>query len=174
MAIAPSLPSVSVDDYFTGGYETAWEYVDGVLVSRNSGSRDHARMVARLIELLVSQNHRVTSYAGFVLSTSETKYRVPDVVCYQAGVVPSDDFDEQTAPAAIFEILSKTDPMAEMQQKCSEYRQIGTENIFIIDLINKAVLIPSGPGFKPLEQQLELEVNGQTIVIPFTDLFRDK
>lgn len=172
MATAPALPPVSVDDYFIGGYEKEWEYVDGALVPRNSGSRDHARMVMRIGQLLVPYEEAVTAYAGFVLNISQSKYRVPDVVCYPAGMDPGDALAGQKAPLAVFEILSKNDPMAEMQQKCSEYRQLGIESIFIVDLLNKAVLVPSGPGFTPLEERLAFDINGQSVSIPFTNLFQ--
>jgi Uma2 family endonuclease len=128
-------------------------------------------MVARIIVLLGRYGGQLTPYAGFVLSVTQTRFRVPDVVCYPADVSPGDDLDQQPPPLAIFEILSRTDPLSEMQAKCQEYSGLGVQHIFIVDYANRAVLVPQGAGFLPLENSVSFSVKADKITISFADLF---
>lgn len=171
MATALSLPPVSVDEYFDGGLWEEFEYDNGVLVPRNIGSRAHSRMISRIDQLLGGFKH-VTAYAGLVLSIPHKgKYRVPDVCCYAAGTDPGETLEQQPPPVAIFEVVSKTDTISEMQKKCAEYLQIGVRHVFIIDPQQAVVLVPEGKGFPPLEGDMVFHVGDQSVSIAIRDLF---
>jgi len=172
MATAPALPFVSVDEYFEQNLWKEWEFDNGVLVPRNSGSRDHARMIIHLGKLLEASGV-LTAYAGFVLSIPWTsKYRVPDVCCYPAGVDPGNTLEQQPPPLVVFEVLSKTDPIAEMRSKCSEYIRLGIRHIYIVDPAAMVVLVPQGNGFPELDgTSIDFQVGSSAVSISIRDLF---
>jgi len=173
MAAAPSLPPVTVEEYLDGGLWAEFEYEDGVLVPRNSGARDHARMVAHLCQWLGSYRAHVTAYAALVLSISwKASYRVPDVCCYPADIEPGETLENQPPPLAIFEVLSKTDWMSEIQEKCDEYTRLGVAHIFIVDPHRRAVLAPQGGGLPAIESAIGFSCGEETISIAFSDLFK--
>src|SRR5688572_14978008 len=133
MPTAPILPPVSVDEYFNSGLAAEWEYVDGELVARHSGSYRHATIIIRLGHILLQAEDVLRAQGGLVLYITESRYRVPDVTCYLRSVRIDHDAITKQPPLAVFEIISKTDPMVEIREKCDDYRQIGVEHIFLID-----------------------------------------
>lgn len=115
----------------------------------------------------------VTGYSGFVLSIPwKGKYRVPDVCCYPANFDPGDALENQPLPVAVFEVLSKSDPMAEMLSKCNEYAHLGIRHIYIVDPRSKVVLVPHGNGFPELDgDSIDFPVGDATVSISIQDLF---
>lgn len=170
MATAPTLPLVTVEDYFKNGLWKEWEYDNGVLVPRHSGSPEHARLAGRLIKLLAGVDWLVP-FTGQILSIPwDRRYRVPDVSFYPDGVGPGESLENQVPPAVIFEVLSPSDPMVEMRSKCAEYQRLGIPHIYIVSPADRGVLVPHGIGFLPVEK-IEIEVNGRRAEISIEDLF---
>jgi len=172
MATAPSLPSVSEDEYFEDGLWAEFEYVNGTLVPRNIGSRDHARMVSRIDQLL-GHYPQIQAYAGFVLSIPwRNTYRVPDICCYPADVDPAETLENQPPPLAIFEVQSKTDTLSNMVEKCDEYHRLGVLHVFIVDPAQLAVLVREGKGLPAKDTDIEFGAADWQVVIGLADLFK--
>lgn len=116
------------------------EYVDGQVVERTMGERDHgttqgevffffrSRLDKWLLRPVVEQRIRLNA----------DRYRVPDVV-----VVRGDLPDEQvftTPPLLVIEIVSRTDSVHDLNQKIADYRAFGVPNIWIIDPHNRSAM----------------------------------
>lgn len=135
MATTPAL--VSLQDYLETSYEPECEYVDGDLIPKALGAKDHARLqfhVARLLyryeeaglcQIATEQSVRVR----------ETAVLIPDICLLQPdnaehGVV------RQPALLCI-EVLSPSDRFTYTVSKCDEYLLWGALACWILDPIEK-------------------------------------
>jgi Uma2 family endonuclease len=90
-------------------YRPDCDYVDGRIVERNVGEKDHSRLQAQLTIYLgiLAKQSRIHVYVEQRVQVLATRFRIPDVC-----VVLDQEPDEQifTAPPFIcIEILSKDD-----------------------------------------------------------------
>jgi len=134
MAMPVEQTLVSVEEYLNTSYDGAdREYVDGRIVERNSGEKDHSRPQRKLIGFFGSLESTLRTYAfpGQRVQVSATRFRVPDI-CVYAGSEP----DEQvfrTPPFLAIEILSKDDRASDVQEKLEDYRDFGIPFVWVID-----------------------------------------
>ena|ERR1700693_3171796 len=131
MGALPTL--VSVDEYLHTVYEPDCDYVDGVILERNAGEKDHSKLQQ---EILFYLWERRKQWSLFVIHAqrvriSATRYRVPDI-CVVADPEP----DEQiftSPPFLCIEILSPEDRMSRMQQKIDDYLTFGVRYVWVVD-----------------------------------------
>jgi Uma2 family endonuclease len=125
---------VSVEEYLSTSYEGPdREYVDGRVVERNLGEKDHSRAQRKVIRFFGSIESTLGAYAfpEQRVQVKATRFRVPDV-CVYIGSEP----DEQifrTPPFLAIEILSRDDRAGDMQQKLDDYRHFGVPFVWIVD-----------------------------------------
>jgi Uma2 family endonuclease len=125
---------VSVEEYLNSSYEGPdREYIDGRIVERNLGEKDHSRPLRKLIGFFIANESTLHTYAfpEQRVQVKATRFRVPDIsVCI--GAEP----DEQvfrTPPFLAIEILSKDDRAGELQEKLDDYRSFGIPFVWVID-----------------------------------------
>ncbi|HEV3332780.1 MAG TPA: Uma2 family endonuclease [Bryobacteraceae bacterium] len=124
---------VPVDEYIATNYDPDYDYVDGELVDRNVGEKDHSKVQVRLIALLFNQR---TALGIHVFPEQRvrlrlTRFRVPDVC-----VVVGDEPEEQvfTAPPFLcIEILSPEDRASRVHEKLADYLAFGVPYVWVID-----------------------------------------
>src|ERR1700733_11643645 len=98
---------ISVDEYLRTTYRPDCDYVDGQVLERNLGERDHSRPQMLLSAYLFAREKewRVIVMPEQRVQVKPTRFRIPDVC-----VIHEDAPDEQivtTAPLICIEILSK-------------------------------------------------------------------
>lgn len=131
MGALPSL--VSVEEYLHTDYEPDCEYVDGVLVDRNVGEKDHSKSQRNI---LLYFHERSKAWNLFVIQelrvqVSRTRFRVPDV-CVVLGPEP----DEQILtkpPFLCVEVLSPEDRMSRIESKIDDYVKFGVAYVWVVD-----------------------------------------
>jgi Uma2 family endonuclease len=119
MGALPTL--ISVDEYLHTVYEPDCDYVDGVVLERNVGEKDHSKAQLAILSYLWERSKRRSLFViqSQRIRISATRYRVPDI-CVVAGPEP----DEQiftSPPFLCIEILSPEDRMSRMQRKIDDY-----------------------------------------------------
>src|SRR5450432_707629 len=125
---------VSVDEYLNTSYEGPdREYVDGRILERNLGEKDHSRPQRELIVFFATRRGAPNTFAfpEQRIQVKATLFRVPDV-CVYLGREP----DEQvfrTPPFLAIEILSKDDRASDMQEKLDDYREFQIPFVWVID-----------------------------------------
>jgi Uma2 family endonuclease len=124
---------VSVSEYLSTTYRPDCDYVDGVIVERNLGEKDHSKLQARLTTYLSvrAKQWRIHVFVEQRVQVKAARFRVPDV-CLMLGQEP----DEQifTVPPFIcIEILSKDDTMTQMQERIDDYLQFGVRYVWVFD-----------------------------------------
>src|SRR5579864_5437671 len=117
----PPAAQVSVSEYLATTYEPDCDYVDGEIVERNLGEKDHSKPQTRLAAFFTMREAEwgLTPLVEQRVQVSPTRFRVPDV-CALLATAP----DEQIIthpPFLRVEILSKDDLMSRTQEKIRDY-----------------------------------------------------
>jgi Uma2 family endonuclease len=128
---------VSVEEYLRSDWSPDREYVDGEIQERNLGEYDHASLQNYLLFLFQTNSARWQAKARPELrvQVAPQRFRVPDVT-----VLRQDHPAEQiivTPPLLCIEILSPDDRFGRMDQKISDYLQMGVRSVWVIDLLAK-------------------------------------
>jgi Uma2 family endonuclease len=124
---------VSIHEYLSTSYRPDCDYVDGVVLERNLGEYDHARLQRALV--VYFDNRRKEWGIDVVpeqrVQVSATRFRVPDVCVIVDDGPPEQIF--RTPPLICVEILSKDDRLSEMQERIDDYLNFGVRYVWILD-----------------------------------------
>jgi Uma2 family endonuclease len=124
---------VSVEEYLHTSYRPDRDYVDGEVLERNLGERDHGSVQREILFYLA------TRYPGLRrrllpeqrVQVRAARFRIPDV-CVLGENAP----DEQiirTPPILCIEILSPEDRMSRYLERVNDYFEMGVPACWIID-----------------------------------------
>jgi Uma2 family endonuclease len=187
---------VSVEEYLSTSYRPDREYVDGQLVQRNMGERDHSELQMALSAFVSalgphpqrlslrdslrspsapaegSPFNRRTTLGIHVfpeqrVQVKKTRFRVPDV-CVVAGKKPAEQIFT-SPPFLCIEILSKDDRMLEMQDRIDDYLAFGVSYVWLIDPRTKRARVYSREGSHEVKDALR--TREPEIVVPLAELF---
>jgi Uma2 family endonuclease len=128
---------VSLQEYLTTTYRPDCDYVDGVLVERNVGQKDHGKLQGEVFAFFRSrrQELRLSAFVEQRIQVSQRRYRIPDVC-----VVPLPEPDEQIfsqPPYICIEILSPEDSFPRLQERFDDYLAMGAPNVWVLDPASK-------------------------------------
>jgi Uma2 family endonuclease len=168
MGASPTL--VSVDEYLHTVYRPDCDYVDGMILERNVGEKDHGKLQRAILfylwerrdlwNIFVIQEQRV--------QLSPTRYRIPDI-CVVVGPEP----DEQiftSPPFLCIEILSPEDRMSRMQQKIDDYLTFGVRYVWVVDPQTRKAWIYTSEGSREVRDGI-LRTEDPEILVPLDALF---
>ena len=124
---------VPVEEYLRTTYDPDCDYVDGEVLERNLGERDHSTLQTELIFYFRS---RRKSWNIFVVAeqrvqVSSSRFRAPDI-CVYLGDGPKDQIF-RTPPFICIEILSPEDRWERMQKKIDDYLRFGVPYVWVIN-----------------------------------------
>ena len=162
---------ISVEEYLNTSYEGAdREYVDGRILERNLGEKDHSRPQRKLIQFFgpLESTLRTFAFPEQRIQVKNTRFRVPDV-CVYIGAAP----DEQVfrrPPFLAIEILSKDDRASDLQEKLDDYQSFGAPFVWVIDpRTRRGYTYSLEDGFEA--RQLGLRTKNPDIELPVERLF---
>jgi Uma2 family endonuclease len=161
---------VPVEEYLHNTYEPDCDYVDGELVERNVGEKDHSKIQIRLAALLFNQREKlgIEAFTEQRIQVGPSRFRVPDL-CVVVGEEP----DEQvftSPPFLCIEILSPEDRAGRMQQRISDYLNFGVRYVWVIDPRSRKAFIYGPSGISEVTDTLETE--GPAIRIRLQDVLQ--
>jgi Uma2 family endonuclease len=124
---------VSVEEYLATSYRPDCDLVDGQLIERNLGTKDHSKLQDEILGWFRDRRRalRLRALPEQRVQVSRRRYRVPDVC-----VVPLPEPDEQifTQPPYIcIEVLSPKDSFPKLQDRLDDYLAMGVPNIWVLD-----------------------------------------
>ena len=125
---------VSVEEYLRTSFSDGdREYVDGSIVERNLGEKDHSRAQGELIYLfrVLRATYKTFAYPEQRVQVKATRFRVPDVCVYLNQEPVEQVF--RTPPFLAIEILSKDDRPGDVQEKVRDYVEFGVAFVWVID-----------------------------------------
>lgn len=124
---------VPLDHYLHETWQPDREYVDGEVLERSMGEKEHAAWQAALLRALSGwrQSSHVKVFAELRLQIAPTRFRIPDILLIDRNAV-----DEQIIthpPLLCVEILSPEDRIGRMEAKIQEYLDFGVGAVWVID-----------------------------------------
>jgi len=162
---------ISVEEYLNTSYDGAdREYVDGRVLERNLGEKDHSRPQRKLIVFFGSLEATLGTYSfpEQRVQVKPSRFRVPDVCVYVGSEPDRQVF--RTPPFLAIEILSKDDRASDVQEKLDDYRDFGIPFVWIIDPRTKRGYTYSlEDGFEAM--QAGLRTKNPDIELPVERLF---
>ena len=162
---------VSVREYLNTSYSPDCEYVDGRVVERNVGEKEHS-LLQKYFTMLFGFNEAawgVVVYPELRTQVGSTKYRVPDVLVVRAGVEFEHVLDQP--PLIAIEILSPRDTLSGLQEKIDEYLAFRTEHIWVFDPIRRLVWTADRGGLHLVNHEDALTVPGTPIRVLVREAF---
>ena len=161
---------VPVEEYLHSVYRPDVDYVDGVLVDRNVGEKNHAKVQR---EILVYLHMRRAQWNIFAIQESRvqisrTRYRVPDV-CVFVGPEPDEQIFTQP-PFLCIEVLSPEDRMSRMQERIDDYLAFGVEYVWVVDPKTCRAWIYRTEGMHEVRDGF-LRTENPEIAVPLAEIF---
>lgn len=136
---------IPVEVYLTSVYRPDCDYVDGEVLERNLGGRDHGRLQLKLGAYFLARQAQWNTYAIVEqrVQVRLGKFRIPDV-CVILGST-----NEQvltTPPFLCIEVLSPEDRMTRVWERIHDYFEMGVPNVWIVDPENRTAFIATAAG----------------------------
>lgn len=123
---------ISVEEYLTTVYESDCDYVNGEVLERNMGERDHAWLQTAVAAFFYNRRKdwRITALTEMRVQVSPARFRVPDI-CVVLGET-SERIPTQP-PFLCIEILSSEDRWTRVEERISDFLNFGVPWIWVID-----------------------------------------
>jgi len=163
---------VPVEEYLRTTYEPDCDYVDGEVLERNVGERDHSKLQIELAFYFRSRANRwgIHVYSEQRIQTSARRFRIPDI-CVIAGPEPEDQIF-RTPPLICIEILSKDDRQDRMQEKIDDFLNFGVRYVWVINPRNRRAWVYTTDGSREVKDGV-LRTADPDLELKLADLFPD-
>jgi len=161
----------SVEEYLRASFQDGdREYVDGRIVERNLGEKDHSKTQGELIIFFraLRPAHGTYAFPEQRLQVARTRFRVPDVCVYIGGEPDEQVF--RTPPFLVVEILSRDDRASELQEKIDDYLNFGVRFVWVIDPRVRRGYVYTLEGSREAKDGVLRTIDPE-IALPLTDLF---
>ena len=169
--VPPAL--VSIEEYLRSTYRPDCDYVDGEVLERNVGERDHSRLQGEIYFYFRSRAREwnARAYPEQRVQVSAHRFRVPDLC-----VVLGDEPEEQVftrPPFICIEILSPEDRQQRTQERVDDYLRFGVPHVWVIDPWTRRAWVYSADGAREVKDGV-LRTENPVMEIPLADLFDPK
>lgn len=163
---------VTVEEYLHTDYSPDCDYVDGAILERNVGEKDHSKAQWEILFYLRQRRKQWNIFAiqELRIQVSPTRYRVPDI-CVVVGPEP----DEQiltSPPFLCIEILSPEDRMGRMQQRIDDYLAFGVRYVWVVDPQTRKAWIYISESSREVRDGM-LRTENPEILVPLEAVFED-
>ena len=161
---------VAVEEYLASHYDPDCDYVDGELVERNVGEKDHSKQQVRLAALFFARRKadNLNVFTELRVRVSATRFRIPDI-CVTLGHEP----DEQVftrPPFLCIEILSPSDTMHSMQERIDDYLTFGVPFVWVINPQSRRGWVYTLDGAREARDGV-MRTASPDLAVPLAELF---
>jgi Uma2 family endonuclease len=159
---------IPLEEYLSTTYHPDCDYVDGEVLERNVGEKNHARFQTRLIRLLGDLEQRLGIWvvAELRLQVRLNRFRVPDVM---VTIGEPDGRFVTSTPFLLIEVLSERDSLRTIQDRVDDYRAMGVPHIWVIDP-ETATGWDASSGAPVVARDGVLRTSGPEIVVRLSEL----
>ena len=174
MASTSTTTLIPVEEYLRTDYSPDRDYVDGVVLERHVGEKDHNKLQKALLFYLGARERELGIFVIHEqrLQVTATRYRVPDF-CVIAGSEPDKQvFDEP--PLVCVEILSPEDRISRMQERIDDYLAFGVGYVWVIDPKTRRAWVHTPAGISEAKDgvlRTDKGTGAPEIVVPLAELF---
>jgi Uma2 family endonuclease len=161
---------VSLQEYLRSSFSPDRDYCDGELQERNLGEWPHSRTQGRLYAFLFQREAQwgIRVVPEQRVQVNPTRFRVPDV----CAILASDPVEPivRRAPFLCIEILSKEDTVSRLNERLSDYFQMGVRYVWVLDpLTRRAFCYTPGEMHEVLDGMLRTK--DSEIAVPLAEVF---
>lgn len=172
MSAIPQPQRVSEQEYLTNVYRPDCDYVDGEVLERNLGEKEHSILQQALVFLFRTNRDawKIEVFPELRVQVGARRYRVPDVTVVSAGVQWERIL---RVPALLFvEILSPEDRWSRTRERVEDYFKLGTQHVWVVDPELRKGYVCSRRGFEEPENGM-LEIRDTPIRVSLMELFAE-
>src|SRR5258708_9147989 len=133
MRTVPNPGRLSGEEYLATSYRPDCDYVDGEVLERNLGEKEHS-ILQRALILLFAKNGdewKVEVFPELRVQVKPTRFRIPDITVVDSNVQWQRIL--RTPPLLCIEILSPEDSLSSTQQRVDDYLDMGTGHVWVLD-----------------------------------------
>jgi Uma2 family endonuclease len=136
---------IPVEVYLTSVYRPDCDYVDGEVLERNLGERDHSYLQAAMVSYFFARRKtwNIEVYPEQRVQVRANRFRIPDV-CVVSGGTKEKIFTKP--PFLCVEILSPEDRMSRVWERIRDYFEMGVPNVWVLDPEARLAHIASPTG----------------------------
>ncbi len=164
------LTLTSVEEYLSTLYRPDCDLVDGALIERNVGQKDHSKLQGEVFAWFRARRRllRLIAFPEQRVNVGPQRYLVADVCVVR---LPEPDEQVFSSPTYIcIEILSPDDSFPRLQARLDDYLTAGTENVWVLDPASRCGWVVTREG------QLEaldgvLRTTDGKVEMPMAELF---
>jgi Uma2 family endonuclease len=124
---------ISAEEYLRTSYHPDCHYVDGEVIERNAGQKNHSYAQTRIAAWFVQriETLRLEPFTELRAQVRPHRFRVPDVL---VSGMPSPEEQVFTSPPYLcIEIMSPDDTIGSLQDVLDDYLAFGVPNVWVID-----------------------------------------
>jgi|ERR1035437_8503309 Uma2 family endonuclease len=160
---------IPVEVYLTTVYRPDCDYVDGEVLERTLGEREHSYVQMALGSYFFTRRKSwsIEVYPEQRVQVRPNRFRIPDV-CVVLGGTKEKIF---TAPPFLcVEILSPEDRMSRVWERINDYFEMGVPNVWIIDPETRVAHIarPTGDLLRVTDT---LRTTDPVLEVPLSEIF---
>jgi Uma2 family endonuclease len=161
---------VPVEEYLHTSYSPDCEYVDGMILDRNLGEWEHARLQSLACKYLVIREEQwgIRAVVEQRVQVKKNRFRVPDV-CVVLANAPVESIITHP-PLLCIEVLSKEDRMSDLLERVNDYLTFGVRYVWVLDPRSRRAHIYNSEGVHELKDGM-LWTSDPEILVPLDQLF---
>jgi len=169
MAIATQM---TVEQYLRTSFDTDHEFVDGEVIERVYGERQHSKTVMNLIKWFTPREKRFGIFAlqSWTFKVNDGNYRIPDFVIV-AGPQPEEPILE-TRPLVCVEVLQSDDRMSAVSSKIADYLAHGVRYVWILNPQTREAFAFTDEGMHEVKDGF-LRTENPAVEIPLSEIFEN-
>ena len=160
---------IPVEEYLATVYRPDCDYVDGEVLERNLGEREHSFIQAALVSYFFTRRKAwaIEVYPEQRVQVRPNRFRIPDI-CVVLGGTEEKIFT--TPPFLCVEILSPEDRMSRVQDRIDDYFMMGVPNVWVIDPARRCAYHATAAG--DLHRVADvLRTGDPALEVPLTEIF---
>jgi Uma2 family endonuclease len=161
---------VPVEEYLSTSYRPDCDYVDGEVLERNTGERDHSELQREFIVYLGTRAKLwgIHVFPEQRVQVAATRFRIPDV-CVIVGKEPQEQIFREP-PFICIEILSRDDRRMRIEDRIADYLKFGVPYVWVINPVSRRVWTYSTEGIKEVTDGV-LRTENPSIEVPLAEIF---
>ena len=176
MAAISTPQPVLIDEYIArfidGNEKPACEYVDGGLIAKPMGTRQHSQVQANLVKLIGSlYEQTLNPLPELTARLREGQFYVPDLAVEELVKPMEGRYPGPLDPVLLcVEIVSPPDRPGKLFGKCEEYHKWGVPYCWVIDPERKAAWEYFAEDFEP--RKIDTVLTAGPIQLELTSVFQ--
>jgi Uma2 family endonuclease len=161
---------ISVAEYLRTAYSPDRDYVDGEVLERNVGEKDHSRAQRQLIRYFCAKEQEWNAFCfpEQRVQVAPRRFRIPDV-CLVLGKEPDEQIFSKP-PFVCVEILSRDDTLESTQVKIDDYLTFGVAYVWVINPRSRRAWIYTKGGIQEVEDGT-LRTENPILTVSLSEVF---